>query len=406
LARIVRLLLFEGPGEVDRLSCAIVGRQWTVLVNVSEAEADHTWPNLSPIWRKKDLVSVYLSAPESGAADREEVAPDRTISGGDWELHIMTDERRPGRRMVIVETGQSVIGLGAVLGADAPPSGRTRALLLDASWTHVSSFPEREQVRSAMTEALKWRGGTVHFVSDIQWDVDLFESVARELGRESNVAAIHVKGTTARKLWQARQALPTVALEDHVLIGLAPGRDERGLFQRLRSDFAERCAGVLAFPNAPLCTGPGMSRDEALEAVGLWLPTQVLVGAGQMSEQVLLARYLQESTGGSPMSAAVGGGEYRLPDFELIRHNDLGGNLARTARIRAIAARHGLVVVAYGRGEDEFYVSGIGLPESQEDILPRIKISRRDKTPEQVVREVETAFSSRGLPVPAVRLLG
>ena len=404
MAKPLRLLLFEGPGGVDRFRAALISRQWSLLVNTSEEECGATWPSLRETWRKKQVARIDLHGPDDPAAESE--GADQTISGSDWQARVITDELRPSRRMVIVETAQIVVGIGAGTQGEEPPPGRQRALVIDAGWTHVPSFPDREDVRSYLAGAIRSAAGRVHFVTDLPWDVRLFESVARELGRESAAHPVLVGGSTGRKLWLARQILPQIDEPDTVLIGLVPGRDERGLFQRLRSDFAEKTSSVRAFPTAPLSTGPGQSRDEALESVGLWLPTRVLIAAGPISEQVLLARHLEESTRGSPVTVGVAGGEYRLPDFDLIRNTDAGHRVSGAGRQRGVASRAGLVVVTYGRDENAVSLSGTGLADNVQTVLPKIHVNRRGKTPEQLVREVEMAFTSRGLPVPAVRFLG
>ena len=397
--------MFQGPGEIDHFQAALVGRQWTILINVSEDKARDSWPGLEDLWRKRNCVTAYLSQLPGGRTDPDELTPDASVSATDFEARLVTDDIRPGRRMLMVETAQHVIGIGPGSQPNEPPSSDKRSLILDASWTHVSSFPEREQVRSYMSQVLALATRPVHFISDLDWDLSLFRAVAKDHGKGDLAREGRVAGSISRKLWQSRQYLKEIEPGDTVLIALVPGRDDRGALQRLRSEIAERTSSVKSFPTAPLSTGPGISRDEALEALGLWLPTFALVGSGPISEQVLLARYLNESSGGSPVEVAVSGGEYRLPEFELLRHVDTGRRAVNLRAQRAVASRSGLVVVTYGQDEDAVSLSGTGLPEQVEDVLPRIRVSRRGKSPEQVVREIEMAFSSRGLPLPAVRYL-
>jgi hypothetical protein len=61
-------------------------------------------------------------------------------------------------------------------------------------------------------------------------------------------------------------------------------------------------------------------------------------------------------------------------------------------------------VVTYGP-DDGVVLSGAGLADAAREVLPKIRLKTRGKEPEQLVREVESAFSSRGMAVPAVRFL-
>ena len=224
------------------------------------------WPNLTETWRKRQIQSLRLTGSTDKRSDPDEVAPDQTLTGNDWKAHLVVDERRPGRRSLVVESAQLVIGISPAANGDDPPPGQRRALILDASWTHVFSFPDREAVRECMAEAFRSGSGRTFFISDLEWDLALFDSVASELRAHNRACPVSVAGTTAQRLWQAHQVLSNVDSRDTVLIGIVPGRDDRGAFQRLRSDFAERTSLVQAFPSSPLSTGPGLSRDEALGA--------------------------------------------------------------------------------------------------------------------------------------------
>jgi len=287
---------------------------------------------------------------------------------------------------------------------DEPPRGTQRTVVLDASWTHIARFPDREEIRDALIQTFQATDGLIYYVTNLPWDAELFSQVAADMGRAHDARTTLVEGFGDRMLSQARQVLSQLQQHDQVLLALVPARDDRGSLQRLRSDFAARVSQVRAYPALPISSGPGPSRDEALAAVGLWLPTSVLIAGGPVSEQFLLARYLQESTGGSTAVVGVAGAEYRLPGLEMLRHSDGGRRSSAGDRRRVSAGRTGLVIVTYGP-DDTVQLSGAGLPEAVESVLGRLNIKRRGKTPEQVVREIEAAFSSRGLPVPAVRYL-
>lgn len=390
---------------MDGLRCVLVARQWALLVNCSTEDAAANWPGLEHTWRKRQVESVYLRLNPADSYDNAETIANQTVTGKDWRLRMTGDELRPSRQSATVETANLVVGICASGAGDEPAAGARRALIIDASWTHIFAFPEREEVRTCLAAALHTGRGRVFYISDLDWDVALFRGTAHDLGAAERAVDVTVKGSREGKLVAARQVLRDVREGDTVLIGLVPGRDDRGAFQRLRSDFAERASVVRAFPGAPLSTGPGLSRDEALAAVGLWLPTEVLIAGGPISEQVLLARHLEESTSRSPVTVGVAGGEYRLPDFDLIRHSDTGRRHESGPPKRAVASRSGLVVVALTRDADAVSLAGTGLSDNARDVLPKLRINRRGKTPEQVVREVEMAFTSRGLPVPAVRFI-
>jgi hypothetical protein len=394
---------------------AIISRQWSLLINCSEEEVTETWPSLTGEWKKK-RVDHFMLSPAVGGGSREHLSGngDSQISGADWTVRIAGDDRRPGRRSLLLETPQAVLGVAATSQMEDAPAGSSRVLILDASWTHVPAFPDREEIRQAFVEAFEQgpRGeqGRVYYLTNLAWDAELFSQVAADLGRSDQSRPVLIDGEGDRLLKQARQIIPEIESNDVALIGLVPGRDDRGAFQRLRSDFAERTAHVQAFPAVPISSGPGPSREESLAAVGLWLPTTVLIAGGPISEQHLLARHLEESTGGSAAVVGVSGGEYRLPGLDLIR---VAGHSSVLGRQRGASGRPvgrgrvsyaGLVVVTY-EAEDAVTLSGAGLAEAARQILPKIRISRRGKPPEQIVREVEAAFSSRGMAVPAVRYL-
>lgn len=402
MARAVRLLVFRGPGETEALQAAFIGRKWSVLVNCSEEATAQAWPTLETVWRKRH-VDTFVLDPFSDVAEDAGIR-EPSPSGDDWRAAFSSDERRPGRRSLVLQAGQISIGVTpASSQQDAEPTGTQRVLVLDASWTHISRFPDREEVREELVRAFDG-SGQIHFITNLQWDADLFTHVAAELGESNRANVALIKGLGDRGLVQARQLLPRIQESDTVLIGLVPGRDERGAFQRLRSDFAERTSHVRAYPAYPLSSGPGASREEALATVGLWLPTHVLIAGGPISEQFLLARHLEESTGGATAMVAVAGGEYRLPSLDLARHYDASRPSHGDAKLRQLASRSGLVIATPGSDESTT-LSGVGLPDTANGILPKIRINRSGKTPEQIVHEVEAAFSSRGMPIPAVRYL-
>jgi hypothetical protein len=397
------LLLFRGPGEIERLRAAVVGRQWGLLLNTSASQASRAWPSVEPVWRKRHVDEFFLDGtPDNGRATDDEEG-DRAVRGSDWIARIDVDERRPGRRSLLLQTGQVAIAVTPSAQQDEPPPDSDRLLILDASWTHVQRFPEREEIREALIEGFQ-STGRVFFVTSLPWDAEFFQQVAADLEESSRAVTVLVAGSGERMRGEARLAIPNVGSEDTVLLGLVPGRDDRGALQRLRSEFAERTVKVSAFPTSPLSSGPGPGRDEALTAVGLWLPTRVLIAGGPISEQYLLARYLEESTGGYGPVVGVAGGEYRLPSLDLIRHADLGRRVGSAGRLRVRAGRLGLVIVSFGP-DDSVQLSGFGLPDVAMSVLPKLRIVRRNKTPDQITREVESAFSSRGMPAPAVKCL-
>lgn len=381
----------------------MVARQWAVLTNCGDLESARANSALAEIWSKKfvhnlNLVPLPIQPVESSVASD---VTDR--AQGDLEIVHVPDERRPGRTSVVIHTPDVVVGIAPASQAEDPPAGIARTLILDASWTHITSFPERETVRQSFVDTFARGRGRVWYVTNLSWDAALFGEVATETGSTGRSSELRLSGSVDTWPRQIGQVLPQIKPTDQVLIGLVPGRDDRGSLQRLRSDFAERTEHVQAFPSAPLSCGPGPGRDEMLEAVGLWLPTTVLVSAGPISEQHLLARHLEENTGGSPASVAISGGEYRLPNLQLVRQLDGGSRTqGRHSPLRTSFA--GLVVVSYG-ADNTVQLAGAGLATSAQEALPKIRVNRRGKTPEQVVREVESAFSSRGHAIPAVRYL-
>lgn len=384
---------------MESFRAAIVARQWTTLINCTEKDVRETWPGLEGSWSKQHVDAVKLS-PFAAGQDMPSAADDRILG---QRVSVIPDERRPGRRSLLVESGDVAVGVASSAQEADTPDGHQRVVILDASWTHVARFPEPEEVRQALEEALRVRSRTVFYITNLPWDAKLFQLVADQAGQSDRCRTVTVTGFGARMLWQVRELVPDIQSKDLVLLGLVPRRDDRGSHQRLRSDFAERTENLRVYPVFPLSSGPGASREEALQTVGLWLPTRVMIAAGPLSEQVLLARHLEEN-GGSSATVGTMGAEYRLPSLNLIRQMDARREQRTSVLQRLRGPRSGLVVVTYGRDE-AVQLAGAGLPAEAEAILPRIRVSRRGKSAEQVVHDVETAFSSRGMPVPAVRFL-
>ncbi len=385
------------------MKAALAGRQWSILVNSTESEAAESWPSTQSVWRKRHIDSFDLTRPDTASGEGD-ASVEVAISGVEWNGVISYDERRPGRRSIVIDCADVVVGINPTPNYTEPPVGRQRVAVLDAGWTHVQRFPDRDEVRECFEEFLgrKWRH--VYYVTNLPWDAELFRQTVSELQLQGHAEVMRVDGSGQRLLWQVRELLPNVADGDLVMLGLVPGRDERGAFQRLRSDFAERTPHVSGYPVQPLSTGPGPSREEALEAVGIWLPTHVLIAAGPLSEQVLLARYLSENTGGSTPVAASAGAEYRLPSLNVSRQYEIPRSSPTTGSERLLSARSGLVIAAYGRG-DRILLTGAGLASETEKLLGSLHINRRGKPAERIVHDIENAFASRGLPVPAVRFL-
>lgn len=400
--RPLRLLVLDGPGSVESLRLAVLGRTWTILVNTTVDETNTEWPAAEPVWRKKRVDALSLNASSTGfnleedAKERPATQPERTT--------IIPDERRPGRRSCLIQVDDIAVGITAGSQQMEAPAATDRVVILDASWTHIARFPDREDVRESFLQALTSRARRIFYLTNLKWDADFFDEVAQEQGRAERAQVIRVSGFGSRMLWQAREVAPTVTSDDMVILGLVPRRDDRGAFQRLRSDFAERTEHVWAYPTHAVSCGPGPSREESLEMVGLWLPTRVLIAGGYVSEQVLLARHLEENAGGTGAGVAIVGGEYRLPSVALIHQVDAVARARTTGSRRRPAPHSGLVVVTYGR-DGEVELSSAGLATEARNVLPKIRLSRRGKSPEQVVHDVETAFSSRGMPVPSVRYL-
>lgn len=382
---------------------ALAGRQWSVLFNCSETDAEQSWPSTQGVWKKRRVDSIDLIRPDL-LEDAADAGEDAAITGSDWQGVISSDERRPGRRSVVIESGDVVVGINPTPNQLEPPVGRQRVAVLDAGWTHIQRFPDRDEVRDCFEEILGRRWRHVYYVTNLPWDAQLFQQTVDDLQMNGHAEAILVRGSGQRLLWQVREFVPSIGAGDLVMLGLVPGRDDRGAFQRLRSDFSERTEHVSVYPVQPLSTGPGPSREEALEAVGIWLPTQVLIAAGPVSEQVLLARYLSENTGGTGSIVGIAGTEYRLPTLNVARQYDVGAPAAEAKPGRTRGARSGMVIATYGRGET-IQLSGAGLASEAQNLMESMHISRRGKPAERIVHDIENAFASRGLPVPAVRFL-
>ena len=385
------------------MTTAIIGRQQSVVIDLDASASGAVWPALEPIWKRRHVSHIQLNHSKHSAESDHEFAKHQAPDSGDWRPTVQADEKRPERHSLVLQSTQVAVGYLPTAQLDEPPPGIGRVLVLDASWTHIARFPDREEVRDEFTQAFR-HPGPVHYVTNLPWDAALFGQVAREQRAEDRANTVLVLGYGEDSLSQARRILNEIQPNDLVLIGLVPGRDDRGAFQRLRSDFAERTPRVQAFPASPLSCGPGASREEALAAVGMWLPTRVLIAGGPISEQHLLARHLEESTGGSPAVVGLLGGEYRLPSLELLRHHDAGQRSGSGSRLRLRAAQAGLVVATHGF-DGAVSLSGAGLAPGVSEVLLKIRINPRGKTPEQVVREIESAFTSRSIPVPAIRYL-
>jgi hypothetical protein len=399
----LRFIVFAGPGGVGVMKAALAGRQWSILFNCTQSEAEKSWPATQAVWKKRRIDAFDLTRRDLAEAE-DDGEPDAEISGPEWSGVISHDERRPGRRSVIIESPDAVVGINPTPNQSEPPVGRPRVAVLDACWTHVQRFPDREEVRECFEEVLGRRWRHVFYVTNLPWDARFFEQTVRDLQLEGHAEVMQVDGWGQRLLWQVRELLPRIADGDLVMLALVPGRDERGAFQRLRSDFAERTQHVSVYPVQPLSTGPGPSREEALEAVGIWLPTQVLIAAGPLSEQVLLARYLSENAGGTAPVVGTAGTEYRMPTLNVARQYDVPSTSSDRGTERVRTARSGLVIATYGR-EDRILLAGSGLASEAQKLLTSLHINRRGKPAERIVHDIENAFSSRGLPVPAVRFL-
>jgi hypothetical protein len=409
----LRLLLFEGPSRVENVVFAVIARSWTLLVNATAEEARQRWPDMHEAWRKKHVEHTYLEPAgqllATGAENAAQPSAGRErrskrLGKTEVTLHLESDERRPGRTYIQIQAPGLLIATGAAPGLSEPSAlPGDRVTLLDASWTHVPNFPDQEEVRESMTHGLRLRGrsgkqGDVLYVTNLPWDAALFDEVAAETGQTPRCRTCFVQEFGSSMIWRVQQLARNVGPRDVVLIGLVPGRDDRGQLQQIRSEFAERTRNVLAHPVFPLSTGPGPSRDEAVEAVGTWLPTNVLIVGGPYSEQVLLSRYLKTAFSLSNVVVGVAGAEYRLPSLAVSRQLD-GARHVRAGVPRG--SSYGLVVASRGTGE-HLRLQGVGLSNRAETLIPKLAISAAGKDADRIVHDIEVAFSSRGMPVPAV----
>jgi hypothetical protein len=408
----LRFLLLEGPGQVERLRAIFISSKWSFLINTDVAAAQKNWPETTWTWRKAESNSIVQSPLAAGLDNHPEsiVQGERRLVGKGWQATALIDEQRPGRLGVVIEVDDISIALSPSPDHLDPIAERQRIVVLDASWTHIARFPEREEVREAVEDALQSHARFVYYVTNLPWDADIFLSTTREFGCEDRARLAYVNGIGQQAYWQAQDIAKRIDTMDMVLLGLVPGRDDRGLFQRLRSAFAERTEHVRAYPAFPLSTGPGLAREEAEEAMGMWLPTRVLIAGGPISEQILLQRYLQEMADNrgrsSTTSIVVGmaGTEYRLPSLKVAHQYHLPPTVPPSVSARAHAARAGLVIVTYTR-DDIAHLTSVGLSSQARQVVDRLQINRRGKTTEQVVHEVEVAFTSRGIPPPAIRFV-
>ena len=386
--------MFGGAGPSGRFRAALISKQNSLLIDIEPEDASSRWSALTPVWRKRRVDTVRLDDPGMPAGSG---------GNGHWHWTHTAGERRSGLPGLSIRSSDLTLGLGSALEWE-PENATDRLAILDASWTHIASFPDRDEVRSAFEGALRSKQRRVFYITNVPWDRDLFDEVSSDVGRNGQAESIVVEPNVERLAWQVRELAPRVRPDDMVLLGLVPRRDDRGIHQRLRSDFAERTEHVRAYPLFPLSSGPGPSREEALESVALWLPTEVLIGSGPLSEQVLLARHISAQPGMPPARVAVAAGEYRISPLELVKQHEQPRERPLRPSLRLQAARSGLVVATYGR-DDAVRLTGTGLAGGSEAVVAKLRISRYGKSPERVVHEVENAFSSRGLPVPAVRFL-
>ncbi len=375
----------------------VIGRGWSVLVNLTPEEAGRNWPHLADSWQRRSTGSIYLR--QAGSAGAE-----GGIDNDDCRMESAVDDRRAGLRGYVIGAQDLAVGFNITADLRELSAATNRVVIVDASWTHIVSFPDQEQIAQAFEDACRDASGRVHYVTNLPWDAELFTATAAGFEHlDARVVAIDGHGKDV--LPQVRSRLSDFGRKDTVLIGLTPGRDDRGAFQQLRSDIAARTTRVWAFPSHPLSSGPGPSREEALEMVGMWLPAEVLIAAGPISEQILLARYLSENTGASVIRVAAAGGEYRLPGLELIHQRNVERPVEDPSARRLAAARAGLVLVRIV-GDESVRLAGVGLTEETAQALEHLRVTGKSRSGEKVIRDIQSAFSSRGLTPPEVRLVG